>query len=171
MFLVLEWTADLWLAKNENGFNGAGHGSADGSGSSGGSGGSGGGGGSGGEGGSGGGGGGGGGGGAVDADGSDGGSGGGDDSGGDGGGDGGGDSGDVVLHNTMHELGVVMDARNAATRHAQWGFMFSRVVSPHYSPMVIDDVSIKASGWDKVREWFKKTSNIHTANVCTTSKL
>ena len=55
----------------------------------------------------------------------------------------------VVLKNTVEELATRLGARNAAARHAQWGFMFCRVAHPHQCPLRASCLRLKAAAWDK----------------------
>ena len=58
--------------------------------------------------------------------------------------------GDITLHNTLDELSsAAFGARNAANRHAQWGFMFCRVAHPHHCPLPAPALRLKAAAWDK----------------------
>jgi len=63
-----------------------------------------------------------------------------------------------TVFNTIRGL-ATMDARNAAARHAQWGFMFCRAAPPQRGDAVMArGIRIKASGWEKgVPRIFVKT--------------
>jgi len=63
----------------------------------------------------------------------------------------------ATIFNTIDGL-LRLDARNAAARHAQWGFMFSRAAPPAIEPVLARGLKIKAGSWDKgIPKIFVKT--------------
>ena len=57
----------------------------------------------------------------------------------------------MVMRSNMNPFSgnPVGGSRNAAARHAQWGFMFCRVAHPHDCPLAARAVRLKAAAWDK----------------------